>query len=195
VNPLPTTPGGFRAAIVDPPWRFKSNSAARPGRNARRHYATMTLVEIAALSVGEIMARDSMVALWIPGAFLAIGAHLPIIHAWGFRPSTILTWVKTKPGLNLESIVDLNAALAIGTGLTFRANTEFVVLAVRGRSVRRDAGVPGTFLSPRRRHSEKPPELHDSLERYTGGVGPLVELFARRSRLGWACWGVRRQMI
>jgi N6-adenosine-specific RNA methylase IME4 len=186
---LPTTTGGYRASIIDPPWRFKSNSPARPGRNALRHYACMSLDEIAALPVGEIMARNSMIALWITGAFLAVGAHLPILKTWGFRPSTILTWVKTRPNVNFGSLVDINAALAIGTGLTFRANAEFVVLAVRGRSIRRDAGVLGTFLSPRRRHSEKPPELGDMVERYTGSVGPYVELFARRARPNWVTWG------
>jgi N6-adenosine-specific RNA methylase IME4 len=39
----------YRVLVADPAWDFKSNSKERPGRNARRHYDTMSLDEIAAL--------------------------------------------------------------------------------------------------------------------------------------------------
>jgi N6-adenosine-specific RNA methylase IME4 len=64
---LPQVAGGFAAAHVDPPWRFRSNSAAKPGRNAMRHYACLSPEKIASLPVGEIMAKDSFVFLWVPG--------------------------------------------------------------------------------------------------------------------------------
>ena len=34
--PLPTVAGGWRIVTADPPWPFKSNSKAKPGRNATR---------------------------------------------------------------------------------------------------------------------------------------------------------------
>src|SRR6516162_2729852 len=98
--PFPTVDKGFRAIVADPPWKFKSNSVDRPGRNALRHYKTMSLAEIAALPVKSIAADDCALFLWITAPFLAIGAHMPVLQAWGLKPSTILTWVKTKPRLN-----------------------------------------------------------------------------------------------
>jgi N6-adenosine-specific RNA methylase IME4 len=55
--------------------------------------------------------------------------------------------------------------------------------------------VPPRHLKPRsviqakrRRHSEKPEELQDAIERAYPGRRYL-ELFARRQRPGWTCWG------
>lgn len=185
---LPTTPGGFRVIVADPPWQFKSNSAANPGRNPRRHYDTMSLDDIKGLPVGDIAAPDCGLFLWITAPFLAVGAHLPIMKAWGFKPSTILTWTKLKqsyqPGW---AILHVNKQLHVGTGMTFRGNAEFVVLGKRGRSIRQNAGVLGTFLSPVREHSRKPDDFFAMVERYS--EGPYCELFARQSRSGWATWG------
>ena len=46
----------FDVILADPPWSFSGNSAARPGRNVRRHYPTMTVAEVAAMPVREIAA-------------------------------------------------------------------------------------------------------------------------------------------
>jgi N6-adenosine-specific RNA methylase IME4 len=81
--PLPAVAGGFARVHADPPWRFKSNSLARPDRNAVRHYRCLSLSEIAALPIRDVLARDALVFLWVPGPFLAIGAHVPILQAWG----------------------------------------------------------------------------------------------------------------
>lgn len=50
--------GPFDIVVADPPWRFASNSKAKPGRNAMRHYACMTQEEINALPVREIATRE-----------------------------------------------------------------------------------------------------------------------------------------
>lgn len=90
--------GQFAAILADPPWRFKSNSTARPGRNAMGHYECMTVEEISALPVGELAAPDSALFLWITGPFLALGAHLPLMRAWGFKPSGMgFVWIKLNP--------------------------------------------------------------------------------------------------
>jgi hypothetical protein len=38
--PLPAVAGGFARVHADPPWRFKSNSLARPGQAATRFSIT-----------------------------------------------------------------------------------------------------------------------------------------------------------
>lgn len=45
--------------------------------------------------------------------------------------------------------------------------------------------------APRAEHSRKPEEVHEWVERLFPGEGPetRLELFARRPRPGWTCWG------
>lgn len=178
--------GHYRVIAADPAWDFKSNSVERPGRNARRHYACMSLDEIAALPVVDLCARDAVLFLWITGPLLVIGAHLPIMKAWGFRPSGMgFVWIKLNP--RAASLFFLQSDLATGGGFTTRKNAEFCLIGKRGRSLRRDASVHEVIISPRREHSRKPDETFERIERYA--EGPYLELFSRARRAGWTCWG------
>ena len=178
VVPLPTVPGGFRVVAADPPYRFRSNCVAEPGRNAMRHYACMSLDAIAALPVADIVAPDAVLLLWVPGPFLVVGAQIPIMRAWGFTPTAFgFVWIKTNADGSIFS----------GTGFTTRKNAEFAVLGKRGRSVRRAADVREVILSPRRDHSRKPDEFYARVERYA--AGPRLDLFARQLRAGWTAYG------
>jgi N6-adenosine-specific RNA methylase IME4 len=47
--------------------------------------------------------------------------------------------------------------------------------------------VRSSFEAPVGRHSEKPDESYELIERLA--PGPYVELFARRKRPGWTCLG------
>ena len=147
---LPTVDGEFRVVCADPPWRFKSNSVAKPGRNPMRHCRCMELPDIAALPVSEIVADDAACFLWVTGPFLAIGAHIPILRAWGFQPTAMaFEWAKTTEG----------GAFCFGSGHTTRKCVEFVVLGKRGRSVREHADVSELIVAPRREPSRKPDEF------------------------------------
>jgi N6-adenosine-specific RNA methylase IME4 len=170
---------------IDPPWNFKSNSKAKPGRNARRHYATMSLAELAAMPVGDLAATDCALFLWITGPMLAIGAHLPLMKAWGFKPSGMgFVWIKLNP--RAESPFGFDD-MAMGGGFTTRKGAEFCLIGKRGRSVRRDAGVHEVIIEPRREHSRKPEQFYERVVRYADG--PRLELFSRQQRLGWTVWG------
>ena len=89
---------GFRVVLADPPWTFRSNSLAAPGRNPRRHYPCMTVDQLCQLPLAERVARDAVLFLCVPGPLLVIGAHLPLIKAWGFRPTAMgFVLVKLRP--------------------------------------------------------------------------------------------------
>jgi N6-adenosine-specific RNA methylase IME4 len=184
---LPSTPGGFGVVSIDPPWKFASNSDLKPGRNARRHYHCLTLAEIAALPLGDAMARDSFVFLWVPTPFLVIGAHLPVLRAWGFKPTALgFAWLKLRRGLG-DTLFFTERDLFFGPGLTLRRNLEGCVLARRGKPKRLAKGVFEVIVAPVGRHSEKPAEHYRRIERYC--AGPYLEAFARERRDGWTCWG------
>jgi N6-adenosine-specific RNA methylase IME4 len=65
-----------------------------------------------------------------------------------------------------------------------------VLLAKRGNGLRIvDQGVRQVIFAPLgKRHSEKPQQVHEGLERLYGDARRL-ELFARRQRPGWTTWG------
>lgn len=185
----PLQPGdGYQVVYSDPPWAFASNSKANPGRNAMRHYDCMSLADIAALPVKEVVADDAVLFLWITSPFLILGAHLDVMKGWGFKPSGLgFTWIKTRRKHGGGS-VDPDRDLFMGGGFTTRKNAEFCLIGKRGRSLRKDAGVHEVVVSPVREHSRKPEEVRRRIERYAGDVKRL-ELFAREQSPGWTVWG------
>jgi N6-adenosine-specific RNA methylase IME4 len=189
--PLPVSEDGFRAVHADPPWGFRSNSVAKPGRNAMRHYSCPRPDEIAALPVRDVVARDAFLWLWVSGPFLVIGAHLPIVRAWGFEPTAIgFTWVKLRrlhePN-QLRLLPLAESDLHVGLGHTTRKSAEFCLLGRRGNPRRLSADVREVIFAPVREHSRKPDEVYGRIERFC--AGPYLDLFGRRSRPNWTVWG------
>ena len=177
----------FSCIVADPPWHFKSNSVAAPGRNAMGHYACMSLDDIAALPVEPLLTNDCVLFLWITGPMLVIGAHLPILKAWGFKPSGMgFVWIKVNSRATAPFSIERD--LAMGGGFTTRKNAEFCIIGKRGRSVRLDAGVHEVIIAPRREHSRKPDEAFLRIERYC--AGPRLDMFARETRSGWTSFGL-----
>jgi N6-adenosine-specific RNA methylase IME4 len=184
--PLPTVGGGWACVHGDPPWWFRSNSTANPGRNAMRHYRCLSLSDIASLPVKSVVAQNAFAFLRVPGPFLAIGAHMPILRGWGFEPTAMgFTWLKVK--VNASSLFILCDDIFTGTGLTTRKNCEFVVIGKRGNPKRIGADVREAILAPMREPSRKPDEIYRRVERYC--TGPRLDLFARETRPGWQGWG------
>lgn len=182
---LPTVAGGFACLLADPPWRFKTRTPKGLGRSPDKHYNTMTIAEVCALPVREIVAKDCHLFLWVTGPHLAIGTHITVMKAWGFQPSaSAFVWIKLKRGRQFYIAPE---DLAIGLGLTTRKNAEFVILGRRGNPKRLSRTVHEVVIAAPGRHSEKPTEVHRRIETYC--PGPRVELFARVAQPGWVGWG------
>lgn len=176
----------FRCVLADPPWDFRANSIAKPGRNPRRHYDVMSLDDIAALPVKQVAADDCLLWFWITGPFLARGAHLPIFEAWGFEPSGMgFVWIKLNP--KAPQLIFMTQDVAWGPGMTTRKNAEFCILGKRGSVPRLSASVHEVIIAPRREHSRKPDEAHERIEKYCDG--PRLELFGRQLRPNWTVVG------
>lgn len=180
---------------ADPAWKFRANrtdlepGALAAGRNAARHYPVMSLPEICALPIAEKSAAQSVCFLWITGPFMAIGAHVRVLKAWGFTPKAVgFTWIKLRknaPGLFMDPKLDLH----VGLGLTTRKNAEFCIIGTRGKSMRMSAKVHEVGLFPLREHSRKPDEFRTRIEEYVGPGKNMVELFARQAATGWTAMG------
>jgi N6-adenosine-specific RNA methylase IME4 len=171
---------GFGTALVDPPWQF----ANRTGKVAPEHrrlsrYSTMTLDDIKALPVGELMDATAHLYLWVPNALLPDG--LAVMAAWGFAYKANLVWHKIRRDGGPDGR---------GVGFYFRNVTELILFGVKGKNARTLA--PGrrqvNFLATRKReHSRKPDEQYSIIEACS--PGPYLELFARGTRPGWTTWG------
>lgn len=183
----------FAAILMDPPSKFRVYKDPEPGapgdRSASRHYATMSLKEIAAFPVKEMAATDCHLFLWSSAPFLQ--AHLGMLKGWGFKYSSIaFTWVKLKEGVDphqfsIAHLVDED--FHVGMGLTTRKNTELVILGRRGSPQRLSKSVREVILAPVREHSRKPDEVYRRIEAYC--PGPYLDLFSRENRKGWTAFG------
>jgi N6-adenosine-specific RNA methylase IME4 len=170
----------FHTVLADPPWRFKNRTGKiAPEHGRLRRYATMSVDEIMALPVTQIVAAPANAYLWTPNSLLPDG--IKVLEAWGFEYKTALTWYKVREDGGPDGR---------GCGFYFRNVTETVLFGVRGPGARTLA--PGRrqvnlFSSRKRRHSQKPDELSEIIE--SCSRGPFLEMFARRRRPGWTSWG------
>lgn len=182
----------YSTIVADPPWPYdtstKGTSALphtvkRDGSIARgvddMGYSVMSIADLCAMPVRNVADTNAHLYLWVTNSFMEEG--YAIARAWGFRPKTILTWVKTHQ--------DDPARVSMKTGYYFRGATEHVIFAVRGSlQLQTDEGQPTAYLWPRiGAHSVKPDSFGDLVERCS--PGPYLELFCRRPRLGWDSWG------
>jgi N6-adenosine-specific RNA methylase IME4 len=169
----------FRVLVADPPWAF-ADRLPGPKRGAAAHYPCLRLAEIEAFPL-PTLATDALLFLWRVSAMPA--EALAVCRAWGFVPKAELVWVKTAK----ERPHDQGPRLAIGMGHYTRGAHETCLIATRGRPKVRDRSVRSVFFAPRTRHSAKPDAFYAIVERMA--AGPHAELFARRTRPGWASWG------
>lgn len=168
----------YRTIVADPPWAptLGGSWTARTDKaRPQAFYKTMTLDQIKGLVVPS--AAQAHLYLWATSAHLDWG--FDVCRAWGFEPVTTLTWCKS----------------ALGVG-RFRCNTEHVVVARKGsrrgnpfgHGGRSAQATDGTwFVWPRARHSEKPDQFFEMVERIS--PAPRLEMFARKERAGWDVWG------
>lgn len=172
-------PNGWPTVLADPPWRFDN----RTGKVAPEHrrldrYDTMTAERIRALPVGEVVADNAHLYLWVPNALLPEG--LAVLDAWGFRYVSNLVWAKRRKDGGPDGR---------GVGFYFRNVTELILFGVRGslRTLAPARRQVNMIETQKREHSRKPDEQYALIEACS--PGPYLELFARYRRPGWAVWG------
>ena len=151
-----------------------------------RHYTCLPMATIATFPVRDVVARDALLWFWTTGPLLSIGAHIPVMQAWGFEPTAMgFVWVKLNLRASPAQFTERD--LFFGPGLTTRKNAEYVVLGRRGSPERLAKNIFEIIVAPRREHSRKPAEVYHRIERYC--AGPYLDLFSRESRNGWIPYG------
>lgn len=173
-NPLPSAMGGYQILYCDPPWAY-SDKGIRGG--TKNHYSTMVHHELVGLYPGSVCAPDATLFMWATWPMMQTA--LALIHGWGFQYiNCAFDWVKTTK----------SGKPAFGLGHWTRGNSEPCLLARRGKPKRVSASVSQIVMSPRMRHSAKPPEVRERIVELMGDV-PRLEMFARERAAGWTSWG------
>ncbi len=160
----------FSTICIDPPWDWGDEGDNSQFGRGNTTYGAMSHEELLSFPVGQYGAADSHIYLWITNRSLPKGFSL--LEAWGYRYVVCLTWCKPS----------------IGMGNYFRGSTEQVLFGVRGSLSLERKDVGTWFAAPRgKKHSAKPDGFYDLVE--SCSPGPYLDVFSRRERDGWVCWG------
>jgi len=150
----------FSTIYADPPWNY-DNRASRAA--AVDHYPTMTVEEICAEPVAELVNDKAHLHLWTTNAFLRDSFR--VMDAWGFQYKSCLIWIKDK----------------LGMGNYWRVSHEYLLLGVRGSLTFSERNQRSWILAPRTKHSRKPAVVRQLVEQVS--PGPYLELYGREDSL------------
>ncbi|MFC0684664.1 MT-A70 family methyltransferase [Novosphingobium clariflavum] len=186
----------YQLALMDPAWATRNYDGTDRTPTQKRgedHYPTMTLDELKALEVGEIMAKNSLIAMWV------ISSHLDqafeLARHWGFTFRTdLFIWLKQK--LLFANQIDMFTGdippPKMSMGRHTRNQAEACWLFGRGKGLPvLNHDVRQVIIEPPTEHSRKPAEQYDRLARLYGEPEKIrcLEMFSRTPRKGWDAWG------
>jgi N6-adenosine-specific RNA methylase IME4 len=158
---------------ADCPWKF-GDSLPGKSRGASNNYQCMGVADLMRFPLPPL-APDAVLFLWRVSSMQQ--EALDVVKAWGFTLKSEIVWEKlTSTGLP-----------HFGMGRYVRASHETCLVATRGRWKPRVRNVRSRFAAKVGRHSQKPDEFYELVERLT--VGPRARLFARSERDGWDSFG------
>ena len=161
----------YKTIYADPPWpqRMSGNWAKHKAKDDLE-YARMSIDEIRALSIQDIVAEGCHLWLWTTNQFLRDG--FDIMKAWGFKYLAPITWVKPS-----------------GIGNYFVHRTQTLLFGYKGKCLFPLERYKPTILEAPlpKRHSVKPIEMRKLVESIS--PEPRIELFARERVDGWDAWG------
>lgn len=166
--------------VADPPWPTDSLNVSSFNTNYE-HYEKLSIQQIKDFPLPPL-ADDAWLFLWrlqymVPEA-------MEVMKAWGFEHKSGIVWRKLTSRGNPH----------FGPGYYLRGAHEVCIIGRRKRTSkskkprpRRAKNIRTLFEAKVGRHSAKPDEFYNIVERF--GYGPYVELFSRNRRKGWRCFG------
>ena len=192
----------YSLIYADPSWSYDNKGSRAKAEN---HYPTMTMAELKRLPVWDLAADDAVLAMWwVPPMPLEA---IQLAEAWGFKVKNmcLFSWHKLNKlaelhintflrshdemvtAADLLSLIDEQTRMGLGNYT--RSNVESVLVAVKGKGLPRlQANIKQMVMAPIGKHSAKPTEIREALEKLYGDV-KRVELFSRSDAAGWDHWG------
>ncbi|QJW93264.1 MT-A70 family methyltransferase [Frigoriglobus tundricola] len=154
----------FSTILLDPPWpetKIGKFDETRHKRADEPPYSTLSIEDIAALPIGDLADTSCNIWLWTTSRSLPDGFDL--LRRWGFKYLNTVTWVKPS-----------------GFGAWWVNRTQIMLMGYRGKLVMNEKYRPNVLFAPSRRHSQKPENSYELIERVS--PGPYLEVFARTQR-------------
>ena len=179
----------FDIIYADPPWHYngklqfdKSSKGVDRIDLSRKifissavfKYPTLKTSELMRIPIHEIAKDDCLLFMWTSNPHLAQAIELG--EAWGFEYKTVaFVWDKMNHNPGQYTL----------------SNCELCLLFKRGRipKPRGARNIQQLVRCPRRKHSEKPIEVIQAIEKMFP-TQERIELFARRKTTGWSVWGL-----
>jgi len=171
----------YKVIVADPPWSFRNYKTTAHGAP---QYPTMSVAEMGEIPIKDWADKNCLMLMWCTWPHMESGIQL--LRDWEFNYVTGFPWIKTVPN---------SGTIRCGIGFWTQSTSEFMIIGRRGKvspnrtNVRRGLlfGDDRQFYGPINKHSSKPEDIQDWAENRF--EGPYLELFARRERSGWDCWG------
>lgn len=161
----------FDIIIADPAWKYEGTTVV--SKKVDDHYQVQMSTSWHDLPLKDIASDDSLLFMWCSGPTLKQAIELMTAWGWSYR-TTGFIWKKNK----------------INPSWYVNSEVEMVIVGKRGkiphpRGCRKQRQV---VEAPRGKHSAKPEEVQDRIDKMFPTQNKL-ELFARRHRKGWTCEG------
>ena len=166
----------YQIIYADPPWQYDDPCTSHGG-GAESHYKTMSLKDICEIPVLDLADENCILFIW--GTWTHINEVQQVIRDWGFDYKTVgFVWLKKYT----------NGKNYLGMGRWTRANTEYCLIATRGKPKRLDNSISQIISTIPKKHSMKPDIVRNKIIQLVGDL-PRIELFARTKIFGWDVWG------
>ena len=170
--------GEFDVIYCDAPWAYAEVPYFKKSLAVQYQYSPLKTKDLLNIDVESIAKKHSWLYLWTVWAKLK--QALDVIDAWGFSYRTCaFVWAKkTKHGKNAKTF---------GRCCT-QGSTEIILVGKRGSPARHAQNVEQFIEAQRRKHSQKPDEIYERIERVVELPDQPVrkiELFARQQ---WGDW-------
>lgn len=172
----------YHVIYADPAWKFGNrNTGGSMTSSAEAKYTVTCVADMAALPVAQLADKHCLLVMWWVGSMPQ--EAIDLCRAWGFR-------LVNMNGFVWRKLTKTKRIPVFGMGFTTRAGSESALIGVRGKLGRliKNKSVRAVIEAPVGRHSEKPNEFREAIEKLCGDV-PRIELFARLATPGWDCWG------
>ena len=174
----------YKIIYADPPWHYGSKSAVNNSTGSAikplsEHYNTMSLNELKAMPIIDLVDDDCACFMWVTDSHL--DEAIQILKAWGFQYKTIaFNWIKTTSKGNYCKNV---------APWTMKSS-EICLLGTRGAMTKykKINNIESLVIAERTKHSRKPDEVRKRIELLFGDV-PRLEMFARSPSEGWDVFG------
>lgn len=170
----------FDVIYADCPWAYRNENCTRTfNGTAKTHYKTVSEQEIASWPVGDIAAENSLLFMW--ATFPKLPEALFVMKRWGYEFVTCpFVWAKFYAAGNPF----------MGVGFWSRNGGELVIMGRKGKGISRHKDGKGQYqfifeepevlCAERTKHSRKPFEVAQRIEKLVGPDVKKIELFARK---------------